>query len=54
MNILIIGATGPTGKHLVHRALEAGDHVTIMARRPEAMIRCATASLSSVAMPQAG
>ncbi len=37
MNILIIGATGPTGKHLVHRALEAGDHVTIMARRPEAV-----------------
>ncbi|MFP1625205.1 NAD(P)-dependent oxidoreductase [Streptomyces sp. 5K101] len=37
MKLLILGATGPTGRHVVDLALEAGDTVTVMARRPEAM-----------------
>ncbi|MFE4825055.1 NAD(P)-dependent oxidoreductase [Streptomyces sp. NPDC056704] len=37
MNILILGATGPTGRHVVDLALAAGDTVTVLARRPEAL-----------------
>ncbi|WP_432192542.1 NAD(P)-dependent oxidoreductase [Streptomyces sp. bgisy027] len=37
MNLLILGATGPTGRHVVDLALEAGDTVTVLARRPEAL-----------------
>ncbi|MFF0156870.1 NAD(P)-dependent oxidoreductase [Streptomyces sp. NPDC005263] len=37
MNLLILGATGPTGRHVVDLALEAGDTVTALARRPEAL-----------------
>ncbi|MEU0073528.1 NAD(P)H-binding protein [Streptomyces sp. NPDC006332] len=37
MNVLILGATGPTGRHVVDLALEAGDTVTALARRPEAL-----------------
>ncbi|SBT90196.1 Putative NADH-flavin reductase [Streptomyces sp. DI166] len=37
MNLLILGATGPTGRHVVDLALAAGDTVTVLARRPEAM-----------------
>ncbi|WP_155060320.1 NAD(P)-dependent oxidoreductase [Streptomyces blattellae] len=37
MNLLILGATGPTGRHVVDLALKAGDNVTVLARRPEAL-----------------
>lgn len=37
MKLLVLGATGPTGRHVVDRALEAGDIVTVLARRPEAL-----------------
>ncbi|MEU0073799.1 SDR family oxidoreductase [Streptomyces sp. NPDC006332] len=37
MNLLILGATGPTGRHVVDLALEGGDTVTVLARRPEAL-----------------
>ncbi|MEE1758800.1 MULTISPECIES: NAD(P)-dependent oxidoreductase [unclassified Streptomyces] len=37
MNILILGATGPTGRHVVDLSLAAGDTVTVLARRPEAL-----------------
>ncbi|WP_433621993.1 NAD(P)-dependent oxidoreductase [Nocardia sp. CA-120079] len=37
MNLLILGATGPTGRHLADLALRAGDTVTVLARRPEAL-----------------
>ena len=37
MNILILGATGPTGRHVVDRAIAAGDTVTVLARRPGAL-----------------
>ncbi|QNP68043.1 NAD(P)H-binding protein [Streptomyces roseirectus] len=37
MNLLILGATGPTGRHLVDLALAAGDTVTALTRRPEAL-----------------
>ncbi|MFC9913244.1 NAD(P)-dependent oxidoreductase [Streptomyces sp. NPDC127197] len=37
MNLLVLGATGPTGRHVVDLALEAGDTVTVLARRPEAL-----------------
>ncbi|MBI4418804.1 MAG: SDR family oxidoreductase [Ignavibacteriales bacterium] len=35
MNLLIIGATGGTGKELVRQALELGHSVTAFARRPQ-------------------
>ncbi|MDX2682736.1 NAD(P)-dependent oxidoreductase [Streptomyces sp. NY05-11A] len=38
MNLLILGATGPTGRHVVDLALQAGDRVTVLARRPEALV----------------
>ncbi len=34
MNIVIFGATGATGRHLVDQALAAGHRVTILARNP--------------------
>lgn len=37
MKILVLGATGPTGRHVVDRALAAGDTVTVLARRPDAL-----------------
>ncbi|MDX3646144.1 NAD(P)-binding oxidoreductase [Streptomyces sp. MB09-02B] len=37
MNLLILGATGPTGRHVVDLALASGDRVTVLARRPEAL-----------------
>ena len=37
MKLLILGATGPTGRHVVDLAVRAGDTVTVLARRPEAM-----------------
>jgi putative NADH-flavin reductase len=37
MKLLILGATGPTCRHVVDRALDAGDTVTVLARRPEAL-----------------
>ncbi len=37
MNILIIGATGGTGRELVQQALDQGHHVTALARDPEKM-----------------
>nr|WP_064569844.1 NAD(P)-binding oxidoreductase [Gordonia sp. LAM0048] len=36
MKVLVLGASGPTGQHVVQRALEHGDEVTALARRPEA------------------
>jgi len=35
--ILIIGATGRTGRLVLDRALEEGDTVTVLARRPDAL-----------------
>jgi uncharacterized protein YbjT (DUF2867 family) len=37
MNLLILGATGPTGRHVLDLALQAGDRATVLARRPEAL-----------------
>ena len=37
MKVLILGATGPTGGHVLTNALEGGDTVTVLARRPEAL-----------------
>jgi len=37
MKLLIIGATGPTGRLVLERALQAGDTVTVLARRPQAL-----------------
>lgn len=34
MKILVVGATGGTGKHIVGQALEAGHEVTVFARDP--------------------
>ncbi len=34
MNVLVFGATGPLGRHIVDRALSAGHHVTIFTRSP--------------------
>lgn len=35
--VLIVGATGGTGRELVAQALERGHEVTVLARRPEAL-----------------
>lgn len=37
MKLLILGATGPTGGHLVDQALQAGDKVTALVRNPAAL-----------------
>lgn len=37
MKLLIIGATGPTGRHVLECALKSGDTITVLARRPEAL-----------------
>ena len=37
MKLLVLGATGPTGRELVSQALEQGHEVTAFARRPEAI-----------------
>jgi len=37
MKVLILGATGPTGGHVLAHALEAGDAISVLARRPEAL-----------------
>ncbi|MET9763810.1 NAD(P)H-binding protein [Streptomyces sp. NPDC006372] len=37
MKLLILGATGPTGRHVVDLAIRSGDTVTVLARRPEAL-----------------
>lgn len=37
MKLLVLGATGPTGKHVVERGLGHGDEVTVLVRRPEAL-----------------
>lgn len=39
MNILVFGATGPTGQQIVQQALDRGHRVTAFARRPEALAR---------------
>ena len=36
MNLVIFGASGPTGLELCHQALAAGHHVTAAVRRPDA------------------
>ncbi|MFJ8535352.1 NAD(P)-dependent oxidoreductase [Streptomyces sp. NPDC093591] len=41
MKLLILGATGPTGRHVVDLAVEAGDTVTVLARRPQALAELA-------------
>ncbi|AIQ49274.1 hypothetical protein R70723_27810 [Paenibacillus sp. FSL R7-0273] len=35
MNILILGATGRVGSHIVNHALQDGHHVTVLVRTPE-------------------
>jgi hypothetical protein len=37
MKIVVFGATGPTGRHVVQRALELGHEVTAFARTPAAV-----------------
>lgn len=37
MKVLVIGATGPTGRLVLERAQRAGDSVTALVRRPEAL-----------------
>ncbi len=37
MKMLILGATGPTGRHLLDCALKCGDAVTALARNPAAL-----------------
>ncbi|CAM5253320.1 NAD(P)-dependent oxidoreductase [Streptomyces aurantiogriseus] len=37
MKLLILGATGPTGRHVVDLALRAGDSVTAFVRNPAAL-----------------
>lgn len=37
MKMLVLGATGPTGRHLVDLALRSGDSVTALARNPSAL-----------------
>lgn len=37
MKVLFLGATGPTGGHVLASALEAGDTVSVLACRPEAL-----------------
>ena len=37
MKLVILGATGPTGQHLVTQALEAGHEVTAVVRNPDKM-----------------
>ncbi|MEU0073797.1 NAD(P)H-binding protein [Streptomyces sp. NPDC006332] len=37
MNLLVLGATGPTGRQLVDLALRPGDTVTALARNPAAL-----------------
>ena len=37
MKIMVFGSTGGIGHHVVEQALEAGHHVTALARRPEAL-----------------
>lgn len=37
MKLLILGATGPTGRHALDAALAAGDDVTVLVRRPDAL-----------------
>lgn len=34
MNLLVLGATGPTGRHILAQALEQGHHVTALVRDP--------------------
>ncbi|CAM5321404.1 hypothetical protein SVIOM74S_00301 [Streptomyces violarus] len=37
MKLLILGATGPTGRHVVDLALRSGDQVTALVRHPAAL-----------------
>jgi putative NADH-flavin reductase len=37
MKLLVLGATGPTGRFVIDRAMDRGDTVTVLARRPEAL-----------------
>lgn len=37
MKLVLFGATGATGQHIVEQSLEAGHQVTAVARRPEAI-----------------
>ncbi|WP_369033317.1 NAD(P)-dependent oxidoreductase [Streptomyces adonidis] len=37
MKLLVLGATGPTGRHLVDLALRSGDSVTALVRNPAAL-----------------
>ncbi|MER6952341.1 MULTISPECIES: NAD(P)-binding oxidoreductase [unclassified Streptomyces] len=37
MKLLVLGATGPTGRHLVDLALRSGDTVTALVRNPAAL-----------------
>jgi len=39
MNVLILGATGRVGSHVVSHALRDGHHVTVLVRSPEKMQR---------------
>jgi putative NADH-flavin reductase len=42
MDVLIVGATGGTGAHLVERALEEGHRVTALVRDPARLVRSHT------------
>jgi uncharacterized protein YbjT (DUF2867 family) len=38
MKVLVIGATGGTGRHAVRKLLERGREVTAWARRPSSVV----------------
>ncbi|MER7000549.1 SDR family oxidoreductase [Streptomyces sp. NPDC000410] len=48
MRITVFGATGGTGQHLVHQALEAGHHVTAVVRNPAGLRQAAHPRLDVV------
>lgn len=48
MKLLVFGATGPSGKLFVHRALAAGNEVTAFARRPEKLADVGDVNLTVV------
>ncbi|MCQ4129173.1 SDR family oxidoreductase [Rhodococcus erythropolis] len=41
MKLLILGGTGPTGRHLIDQAICAGDTVAVLARKPAALAELA-------------
>jgi len=53
MKVLVIGATGGTGRHAVRKLLERGHEVTAWARRPSAVADDGTSDRLAVAIGEA-